>query len=35
VAAPRHGNIVLPYNTEGMYRGSVTANRPASVAIYE
>ena len=35
VAVDRNGNIAMPFNTEGMYRGSVTASRPASVAIYE
>ena len=35
VAVDRHGNVVLPYNTEGLYRGSVTSLQPATVAIYE
>ncbi len=35
VAVDRHGNVTLPYNTEGMYRGSITSLKPASVAIYE
>lgn len=35
VAVDRHGNVTLPYNTEGMYRGSITADQAASVAIYE
>lgn len=35
VAVDRHGNVALPYNTEGMYRGSITSLKAASVAIYE
>jgi len=35
VAVDRYGNVTLPYNTEGMYRGSITSLKPASVAIYE
>jgi beta-aspartyl-peptidase (threonine type) len=35
VAVDRHGNIAMPFNTEGMYRGSVSSSSPAHVAIYE
>jgi L-asparaginase / beta-aspartyl-peptidase len=34
VAVDRAGNVVLPYNTEGMYRGMVSARAPLQVAIY-
>ncbi|GHF38383.1 beta-aspartyl-peptidase (threonine type) [Deinococcus metalli] len=33
-AVDRHGNVVLPYNTEGMYRGFITADT-LHVAIHE
>ncbi len=35
VAVDRKGNVVMPYNTEGMYRGSITARQAARVAIFE
>ena len=35
VAVDRHGNIAMPFNTEGMYRGSVSSSSPVYVAIYE
>lgn len=35
VAVDRFGNIAMPYNTEGMYRGCVTARQPAQVAIFD
>jgi beta-aspartyl-peptidase (threonine type) len=35
VAVDRAGNVVLPYNTEGMYRGFVSARAPLQVAIYD
>lgn len=34
VAVDRSGAVVLPYNTAGMYRGSVTASQAPVVAIY-
>ncbi|THF87397.1 isoaspartyl peptidase/L-asparaginase [Deinococcus sp. KSM4-11] len=33
-AVDRHGNVVLPYNTEGMYRGFITGDQ-LYVAIHE
>lgn len=34
IAVDGMGNIAMPHNTEGMYRGSVTADGVASVGIY-
>jgi beta-aspartyl-peptidase (threonine type) len=34
VALDRHGTVVMPFNTEGMYRGSVVAGGRIDVAIY-
>jgi beta-aspartyl-peptidase (threonine type) len=34
IAVDGAGNIAMPHNTEGMYRGSVTAHGVASVGIY-
>ncbi len=34
IAVDRHGNVTMPFNTEGMYRGSVVVGEPAQVAIY-
>lgn len=34
VAIDRHGHIAMPFNTEGMYRGSVIVGDAAQVAIY-
>jgi beta-aspartyl-peptidase (threonine type) len=34
IAIDRHGNIAMPFNTAGMYRGHVAADAAASVAIY-
>ncbi|MGB3275719.1 MAG: isoaspartyl peptidase/L-asparaginase [Castellaniella sp.] len=34
IAVDRSGNVVMPFNTEGMYRGSVVVGRPAFVGIY-
>jgi beta-aspartyl-peptidase (threonine type) len=34
IAVDRKGNIALPFNSEGMYRGSVTAGSEISVGIY-
>lgn len=35
IAIDRHGNVNMPFNTEGMYRGSVVVGAPAEVAIHE
>jgi beta-aspartyl-peptidase (threonine type) len=35
VAVDRAGNVVLPYNTEGMYRGFVSDRAALQVAIYD
>lgn len=34
IAVDRHGNVTMPYNTEGMYRGSIDGRDGARVAIY-
>jgi len=34
IAVDGHGNIAMPHNTEGMYRGSITPNGELSVGIY-
>jgi beta-aspartyl-peptidase (threonine type) len=34
VAIDRHGNVALPFNTPGMYRGCHVAGRPAQIAIF-
>jgi beta-aspartyl-peptidase (threonine type) len=35
VAIDRHGNVALPYSTNGMYRGTITQSGKTWVAIYE
>ncbi|MCM8570609.1 isoaspartyl peptidase/L-asparaginase [Gramella jeungdoensis] len=35
IAVDRHGNIAMPFNTEGMYRGMRSSNGENMVAIYE
>ena len=34
IALDRHGNVVLPFNSRGMYRGQATGNGQPRVAIY-
>jgi beta-aspartyl-peptidase (threonine type) len=34
IALDRHGNISMPFNTSGMYRGFVTSDKKPEVAIY-
>lgn len=34
IAVDRKGTIVLPFNSEGMYRAWISGDRPAKVAIY-
>lgn len=34
VAVDAHGNVSMPFNTEGMYRGFIRAGQPPVVAIY-
>ena len=35
IAIDRHGNIELPFNSEGMYRGWKMQNEPTEIRIYE
>ncbi|MBN9296804.1 MAG: isoaspartyl peptidase/L-asparaginase [Filimonas sp.] len=35
IALDRNGNIAMPFNTEGMYRGAVTADGKIEVKIYK
>jgi beta-aspartyl-peptidase (threonine type) len=35
IALDKKGNIAMPFNTEGMYRGSVTADGKIEVQIYK
>lgn len=35
IALDRHGNIAMPYNTEGMYRGTIRQDGQPQVLIYE
>lgn len=35
VAVDAHGNVSMPFNTEGMYRGFIRAGQPPVVAIYK
>lgn len=35
IAVDAHGNVVLPFNSEGMYRGFVTGDRQFRVHIYK
>jgi len=35
IAVDRHGNITLPFNSEGMYRGLITGSMPQTIAIYQ
>jgi beta-aspartyl-peptidase (threonine type) len=34
VAVDRHGNVALPFNSEGMYRGHVRSGEAPVTAIY-
>jgi L-asparaginase / beta-aspartyl-peptidase len=34
VAVDRHGNLALPFNSEGMYRAWITSGQEAQIAIY-
>lgn len=34
IAIDSHGNVAMPFNTEGMYRGVAYVGQPAEVAIY-
>ena len=34
IAIDAHGNVCLPFNTEGMYRGHAQAGGPRLTAIY-
>lgn len=35
IALDRHGNVAMPYSTNGMYRGTITQSGKVWVAIYE
>jgi beta-aspartyl-peptidase (threonine type) len=35
IAIDREGNIALPFNTTGMYRGSVDVDGQTSIGIYK
>ena len=35
IAVDAHGNVVLPFNTEGMYRGWINAQGNYFTAIYD
>ncbi|MFM7750829.1 MAG: isoaspartyl peptidase/L-asparaginase, partial [Opitutaceae bacterium] len=34
IAIDRHGNVALPFNTSGMYRGHRLEGRAAEIAIF-
>jgi beta-aspartyl-peptidase (threonine type) len=35
IALDKKGNIAMPFNTEGMYRGTVTADGRVEIQIYK
>ncbi len=35
IAIDRHGNIAMPFNTDGMYRGSIRGDGKPNIAIHE
>ncbi|GAA4210365.1 isoaspartyl peptidase/L-asparaginase [Pedobacter jeongneungensis] len=35
IALDKHGNVAMPFNTEGMYRGTITADGKIEVNIYK
>lgn len=35
IAADAKGNIAMPFNSEGMYRGLITSEQPATISIYK
>lgn len=35
IAVDTHGNVCMPFNTQGMYRGYIRSGQPAFVAIHE
>ena len=35
VALDKNGNIAMPFNTEGMYRGAVTTDGKIEIQIYK
>ena len=35
IAVDTQGNVTLPFNSEGMYRGSVTLDKPMQIQIYK
>jgi len=35
IALDRDGNVAMPFNTEGMYRGTIDAKGKVEIAIYK
>jgi beta-aspartyl-peptidase (threonine type) len=35
IALDRQGNIAMPFNTEGMYRGYIDANKKMEISMYK
>ncbi|PGH37368.1 MAG: hypothetical protein CRN43_21570 [Candidatus Nephrothrix sp. EaCA] len=35
IALDKEGNITMPFNTEGMYRGSITKDGKIEILIYK
>ena len=35
IAIDRHGNIAMPFNTEGMYRGSIAVDGTMTIEVYK
>jgi len=35
IAIDKNGEVAMPFNTEGMYRGTVTADGKITVEIYK
>ena len=35
IALDKKGNVAMPFNTEGMYRGTITADGKIEVSIYK
>ena len=35
IALDKNGNIAMPFNTEGMYRGAITADGKVEIEIYK
>ena len=35
IALDRHGNISMPFNTEGMYRASIDSSGKVTISLYD